>query len=119
MQATGRVKISVNGKTLRSKKGATITFGGYTRTPIVVDSGEVLYSEEKGHAEVECTVTHTFDTDVTEMADFANATLTFETDTGRVYMIKNAFTMESPKLTGGEGDLTLHMAGSRAEDTTG
>lgn len=115
MKVTGIVTIRVDGKTLRSKKGASINFGGKKRTGIV--AGEfLLYGEENAFAEVDCTVAHTADTDVLQMADFTDATLIFETDTGKQYIVKNAFTSEPPVLTGGEGDLTLKMMGDPATE---
>lgn len=115
MQVTGTVTITVNGITLRSNEGASLTFGGKTRTP-VIGHEYYGYSEKPVNAEVECNITHTADTDVALLRDLVDATVVFATDTGKQYLIANAFTMDVMRLTGGNGELTLHMSGKRAEE---
>lgn len=112
-QITGIVFIKVNGQLLRSKEGAKLNFGGKERT--AVTGFEVYgYAEKVVPATVECTLAHDSDTNVEELRDIVGATLEFETDTGKTYLVKNAFVTKPPELTGGEGELSLEFSGEPA-----
>lgn len=112
-QVTGICIIKVNGKILRSKEGAKIKLGGKERTAVTGHS-VYGYSEKVVPAEIEATIADTRDTDLREMSDWVGARVLFETDTGKTYLVTNAFTTEPVELTGGEGDATLKMMGDPA-----
>jgi hypothetical protein len=107
MKATGRVSVKVNGVTLRSKEGASITIGGVTREPIPNDQGTVDYREETQPAEVTATLVHTAQTDLPALRNFTDGTVNFETDTKVVYVVSDAFTAEVGELSGGEVQVTF------------
>lgn len=113
-KVTGIVKIYLDGELIRSKSGASITFGGYEKT---AQKGHKLYgfSEEFVTSEIEFTIAHMADTDVAQLNAF-EGTLIFETDTGKSYTVANATTTSPGKLTGGEGDLEFTMMGEPAEE---
>ena len=113
MQVTGVVFVNLDGKLLRSKEGAKLNLGGKERTPIV---GHAVYgySEKVAPATVECTLSHTADTDLIALNNTTNSTLVFETDTGKSYLITHAFLTKPPELTGGEGDTAIEFAGDPA-----
>ncbi len=112
-KVTGIVFITVNDKLLQSKSGASLMFGGEEKT---AQTGHKLYGFSSAFvpAEMECVVADKYETDIIEMAGFTDATLTFETDTGKKYLVSNATTVETPKLTGGDGDISLKMQGDPA-----
>ena len=111
-KVTGIVKIYVNGKLLRSKEGAALKTGGMEREGVNGHS-HYGYTENLVNAELDCTLAHTADTDVIEANDFVGATLKFETDTGQVLVVTNAFTSEPCEVKQG-GDMSLKMMGDRA-----
>lgn len=111
-QVTGIVKVYVNGKLFRSKPGAKLKTGGMKREAVVGHS-VYGYTEEPEPSELDATIAHMADSDIPEMNDFVDATLRFETDTGVVLTIANAFTTEPCELSSG-GDLTLKMMGEPA-----
>lgn len=107
---TGRVTIKVNGKTLLSKRGATLDYGGVKRTPVVGSNQVNGYTEEIMAPMVNCTVSHTADTSLAELANYVDETLNFETDSGRTYVLSQAFLTDPPKLSENEGDVALAFA---------
>lgn len=115
MQVTGVVEIKVDGQVLLSNEAASLTFGGFTRTPIIGNRFHG-FSKKPVNAEIECTISHRADTDVIALSNLENATVTFETDTGKTYLVSNAFTMDVMKLTGGQGELTFHLSGNAVEE---
>ena len=100
-QVTGRIFISINGQRLRSKEGASLDTGGLKREPVSSDAGVDGFSESVVPPQVDCTISHTAETSLFDIHAF-KGTLTFETDTGRVYTITNGYSMTPPKLAKGE-----------------
>ena len=112
-QVTGIVKVFVNGTLQRSKEGAKLITGGKERTPQV---GYAVYgfSEKVIPATVEFTLAHTADSEIIALNDLVDATLKFETDIGKTFLITNAFVTKPVELTGGEGDVAVEMMGDPA-----
>jgi len=104
-QVSGRVYIAMNGARLRSKEGATLNIGGPERKPAISDSGVDGFVENLTAPMVECRVHHTADMSLAELQSFRDGTLTFETDTGRIYTLINAWCSDPPKLEKGEVSL--------------
>lgn len=112
-KVTGIVKVFVNGSLQRSKEGASLMLGGKERTAQV---GHSVYgfSEKIVPAELEFTLADMADTDLVALNDLTDASLKFETDTGKSYLITNGFTTTPVKITGGEGDAEVSMQGDPA-----
>jgi hypothetical protein len=112
-QVTGIVKVYVNGSLQRSKEGAKLILGGKERT---AHTGHSVYgySEKVVPAQLEFTLADMADTDLVELSNLVDATAKFETDTGKSYLIANAFTTKPAELTGGEGDVPMEMQGDPA-----
>jgi Phage tail tube protein len=100
-QVTGRIFISLGGQRIRSKEGASLKVGGIKREPAISDAGVDGYHESVTAPEVDCSISHTADTNMKALQDFKGA-LTFETDTGRNYTLIDAWCAEPPDLTKGE-----------------
>lgn len=106
-QVTGRVTVSINGKRIRSKEGASLDTGGAKREAAMSDAGVDGYTETLTAPTVDCKINHTADTSLTELHAFKDGTLTFETDTGRIYTLINAWSSTPPKLE--KGEVTLQF----------
>ncbi len=113
-QVTGIVYVHANGRLLNSKEGAKLNLGGKERTPVVANGRVIGYSEKVVPAMVECTLPHTADEDIIALNALVDATVTFGTDTGVTFLVANAFTTKPCELTGGEGDVSLELAGDPA-----
>lgn len=111
-QASGKATVKLENVALRTKKGAKLNLGGEKRNADATDQGLVFYTAENVPAEVECTIVHMSDTDLIALRDAKNITVVFETDTGVVYTVSNAFLTEPPTLQNGE--CPVKFAGSAA-----
>lgn len=103
-QVTGRVFLSLNGERIRSKEGAKLETGGLEREAAVSDSGVDGYMEKQTAPKVTAKINHTSKTSLTDIHAF-KGTLTFETDSGRVYTLIEAWSAKPPTLEKGEVDL--------------
>lgn len=108
-QVTGRVFVTVGGRRLTSMEGAKLNMGGVKRDTVLADTGVAGYRESTVAPEVECKMAHYAETNLQEIADTVDETVMFETDTGKVYTISEAWLMEPPTLE--KGEVALKFAG--------
>lgn len=115
-QVTGRVFIKVNGNLLRSKDGAKlVNISGVERTAVI--GNEVYgYAEKVVAPSIECTLSHTADLKLKDIAAMRDVTCTFETDTGTTYILRNAWCESALSLTAGEGDVECKFTGVAVEE---
>lgn len=107
-QATGRVKVAVNGSSFRSAPGASIQIGGVQRDADATDQGQVYFREKIVPSMVKCTLVHFSDTDMVALRDLKSTTVTYECiDTGRVFTVANAFVMTVGDLANGQVEVTF------------
>lgn len=111
MQHHGRATITYNGKRLRTREGATLGLGGTTRTPEALDDGTVGYSEATAAPELNCTVPLTQDLDIEELRNLKDANVVFESDTGKGWVIRDAFTVDAVSVG---KDVALKFSGQPA-----
>ena len=109
-QVTGRAIIRVNGRELRTLDGATLNPGGVTREAMKGGGKVHGYREEDVEPTMSCKVAHTAETSLKELADIVDATVIFETDTGRRFIMREAWTSEPPELDADAGAVSLAMA---------
>lgn len=105
-KVTGRIFISINGQRLRSKEGASLETGGIEREAAISDAGVDGYMEKITAPKVDCKISHTDQTRMSDIQAFTG-TLTFETDTGRIYTLREAWNAKPPKLD--KGEITLEF----------
>lgn len=103
-QVTGRVFISLAGQRIRSKEGASLDIGGTERKEVISDAGVDGFTENTAAPKVDCKISHTANTKLKDLQAFTG-TLTFETDSGRVYTLVDAWCAKPPKLEKGEVSL--------------
>lgn len=112
----GRVFIKLDGELLSSMPGAKLDMGGIVREPVVGSAGVYGYAEKLKEATVECEISFNGNTDVKKIHDATDVTITFECDNGKVFIVRNAFSLEPPTLSEGEGGkVALKFAGQPAE----
>ncbi|AUZ85789.1 phage tail tube protein [Methylophaga nitratireducenticrescens] len=87
---TGKVKIRIDGQTLPTENQATLLPQGVNRQD-VRHGGKTYHSEEETSPELTCRVLLTKDVDVMDINEITNATIFFESNTGRQYVMRNAF----------------------------
>lgn len=113
---SGRAFIRVNGVTLISLPGAKMSPGGFERTPVVADVGYVGFTEKPLHAEIECEIVVDADTDILALAEATNATVTFETSNGRVWLMRGGALASPPAYEGSESKASLKYIGHAVEN---
>ncbi|HEX5276489.1 MAG TPA: phage tail tube protein [Fluviicoccus sp.] len=110
---TGRVTITLNGKRYDSKPGASLKLAGVNRNPVITDAGVAGYTEEPTAAECSFTIPHSANVSITEIHAMTEANLVFKTDTGKTYVLENAWCAEMPTLGGGDLPCKFYSATSR------
>lgn len=111
---TGRAFITVAGKRLASKEGAKLGFGNMERTAEVGDSGVLGYKEKPTVPFVECTIVHNADTSLQEFADMVDVTVSFDTDTRRSFVLRNAWCAKALEMD--KGDVSLRFEAMSCEE---
>lgn len=115
MQVTGICYIRINGQLLRSKEGAKLdNIGGKTREAVV---GHSVYgfTETVVAPTVDAVLADTRDLSIIDIQNTTDATVTFETDTGKQYVISHAWCESAGSLTAG-GDVEVKFTGMKCEE---
>ena len=103
-QVTGRVFISLGGQRIRSKEGASLETGGVEREAVMSDAGVDGHTEKSVPPKLECKISHTANTKLADLHAY-KGTIVFETDTGRIFTLNDAWSAKPPKLEKGEVSL--------------
>lgn len=94
------------------KEGAEVGMGNVKREPVMGDDGVLGYSEQHSDAPfIKCTIIHTKDTDEKKIADFVAEDITLETNTGRNYILKGAWTADPLSIAIKDGQLEVLFNG--------
>lgn len=109
-QVTGKAIIRVDGNELRTLDGATLNPGGVNREAMKGGGKVHGYKEEDMEPTVECSVAHTKDLSLKELGAITDATVMFETDTGKQFILRNAWVSEPPGLDANSGGVSLRFA---------
>lgn len=115
-QITGRAFISINGSRLKSRPGATLNLGGFNRESQLGDDGVHGYKEAVAAPSVSLTISHDKDVSLKDLADATDVSITFETDTGRTYIMSPSWLTAPPELNSQEGTIPLTYEGMSAEE---
>ncbi|MBO2589325.1 phage tail tube protein [Shewanella algae] len=113
-QVLGEVVIRANSKQLKTKKGSTLSPGGYTRTPHVGPGRVWGQSNEYTVPTIAVVIAADEDVDVLEINNITNATLTWEGDNGVDYMMTDC-APQAPFTVSDSGEITGTFQGNRVE----
>lgn len=117
MQVLGKAYIKANGELLRSETGAKIDLGGVNRNVVKGAAGVHGFAEETMESTVECTIALATGDTLEKFRAMKDVTITFECDTGQVYVVRNAWLAVPPVLTEGQGgQVPLKFFGPPAEE---
>jgi hypothetical protein len=101
-QITGRVFITVSGQRLASKPGAKLQFGGIKREAVIGDGGVLGYTESIEAPGIQCTIAHNSNTSLTQLNSIVGGTGSFDTDSGKSFVLQGLFCLGALELTTGE-----------------
>lgn len=113
-QVTGRAFVTAGGKRLASKEGAKLGFGNMERTAEMGEAGVLGYKEKPSVPFIECTIAHTADTSLSEFADMVDVTVSFDTDTKRSFVLRNAWNAKALEMD--KGDISLRFEAMSCEE---
>lgn len=111
---TGRAFITAGGKRLASKEGAKLGFGNLERTAELGDAGVLGYKEKPSVPFVECTIAHSAETSLQEFADMVDVAISFDTDSKRSFVLRNAWNAKALELD--KGDVSLRFEAMSCEE---
>lgn len=115
MKLTGRVFLDVSGYgRLASKEGAKLKLGGVERTGVLSDTGPVGFQEKPvmpGISDIK--IPHHAGIDLELFANMTDVSVTFQTDTGKTYILQGAYVKNSLELASGE--FALEFEGMRVD----
>lgn len=114
-RVTGVAIIKVDGVSVRTKNGAKLSLGGVRREAVYADGRLIGFSEEPVASDLTATLAHTALSDPDALNALSDSTILFETDSGVIYAINGAASVEPPDLTAGE--INVHFMGQPAKRT--
>lgn len=116
-QITGRALIKINGNLQKSRPGATIRLGGFSRATQNGDDSVHGYSEAIVSPRIEATFSHDKNTNMTELDNLTDASIIFETDSGKTYIMSEAWRSDDPgTLSTQDGSIPYVFEGLRCEE---
>jgi hypothetical protein len=116
MQKVGMAYIKLDGQLLETMPGAKLDLGGVERTPVVGSNKVLGFASAPKESTLECEIAVGADTDLIAIGRNKDATITFTADTGQTWVVRNAWCVETPKLSDGEGGKApLKFAGPPAD----
>jgi hypothetical protein len=114
-QLTGRATVTAAGKRLPTKeKTAKINIGGVTRKGEMGDGGVLGYTETGEVPFVECVIAHSANVSLAEINAITDATVSFDTDTKKSYVLRNAWCAKANELD--KGDVQVRFEGMACEE---
>ncbi|HEX7124682.1 MAG TPA: phage tail tube protein [Thermodesulfobacteriota bacterium] len=112
----GRATIKADGQLLETKPGAKLDLGGVTRSSILSNSS-VDFAEQPKQARLECEISLKGGMRLADLQKMRDVTVTFEADTGQSYVVRNAFLVDPPVITDGQGgQIPVVFEGPPAEE---
>lgn len=115
LKRLGKAKIKIGSTLLETMPGATLDLGGVARTSQVGGNVVLGFTEAPKQSRVEFSVSLRSGVSAAELHT-DDATLTFEGDTGQVWSIRNAWSVETPVVNSGDGTVRCVYEGVEAEE---
>ncbi len=102
MQLTGRTFITIRGQRQRSKEGSTLRPSTINRDGQTADTGPAGYVESSVVPGVDFVIQHSSDISIKEMLAMTDETLLFDTDSGKSFVLSNAWCTGAVELSKNE-----------------
>lgn len=115
-QVLGQARIKVDGELFETDKQATLDLGGTMREAVQGDYQAGAFTAGTKESKLDCSILLKAGTNVARLRDIDNATITFEADTGQVFIIRNAYSVEPPVINQSEGKAAISFQGPPAEE---
>ena len=117
MIVTGRAFIKLEGKILPTANGAKLNYGNAERAPVIGDQGVRGYAVKPVAPQIEATIQHANDISLDTLAKTQDTNITFECDSGKTFVLRNAWLANALELTANEsGDLPVTFNGLSCQE---
>ncbi|HEL3750008.1 phage tail tube protein [Stenotrophomonas maltophilia] len=118
LKRMGKATIKVGDVTVESMPGATLSPGGIARTTVNGANKVLGFTETPApsHLEFSVAVKRGFQP---SSLHTDNASIVFTTDTGQVYTISNAWSLNAPNMDSGAGTAAYVFEGPEATEVVG
>lgn len=117
MKIHGQATIRINGQVIESEDDAALKPGGLKNNGRMIGQ-KFHHNQTTIPATVTCKVPVGGSTSIRDLQALSGVEITFESDTGRTWIVRNAVQTAELELTGGEqgGTVQLEFAGEPAEE---
>ena len=112
----GTAYVKVDGVQLQLRGNLTTNIGDKERETVVGQDGVHGFTEKPMAPFIECEITDHRDLDIPALGEITDATVTAEMATGKVYVLRNAWSLKAPDLNAAEGSMTIRFEGLRGEE---
>ena len=117
MIVTGRAFIKLEGKILPTANGAKLNYGNDERAPVIGDQGVRGYAVKPVAPQIEATIQHAGDISLKTLAQTKDTNITFECDSGKTFVLRNAWLASALELTANEnGELPVVFNGLSCQE---
>jgi len=114
-QIVGQVKVKVDGTSYPTSGESTLDIGGTVRESVVGDYEAGAFKESTAPSKLETTILLKSGVSLSDLRKIDNATCTLETDTGAVWIIRNAYVADAISF-GQDGKAKVVFQGPPAEE---
>lgn len=117
MKIHGQATIRIDGTVIESDDDATLKPGGIKNNPRMIGQ-KFHHNQTTIPAMVTCKVGVSADVSLRKLQELTGVEITFESDTGKTWIVRNAVQTAELELTGGEqgGTVQLEFYGEPAEE---
>jgi hypothetical protein len=115
---TGKAFIKIDGVLFETMNGATLTNPMGVERDAVVGTDVFGYSEKAVVPTITGKFAHGAGISLTDLASIVDSTITFECDSGPVFVLRNAWYANGMTLTGGSAELDVTFQGKKCEEQT-
>ncbi|PXW78990.1 tail tube protein [Blastomonas natatoria] len=115
-KVVGQATITVDGERWPTDGQSTLDIGGVTRNSVIGDYDAGSFNETPRPSQLNCSLLVKQGRSLAQIRAIDNATVSFKTDTGQTYVIRNAYVSEAATLTSNDGKAAVVMMGPPAEE---
>lgn len=115
LQKFGKAKVRFNGIELSTQPGATLDIGGFQRETVMGSHAVAGFTEKPKQSRLECTVIIGRGTSAKDL-NVDDISYTFEGDTGQIWSVPNAWSVDTITVDSGSGTARVTLEGPAAEE---
>lgn len=114
-RVVGQMKIKIDGASYPTSGEATLDIGGAVREPVPGDYEAGAFKEMTKESKLEVTLLYKSNVSLASLRSIDNATVTAELDTGKTWIIRNAYCADAISF-GQDGKAKVIFQGPPAEE---